>query len=448
MTTVANTATVTSVFVRRTPIFILVLCTTIMVFEGYDIYMYGVVVPGLLARQDWALTPAYAGAIGSAGIFGMLIGALAVGMLTDRFGRKAMFVGTISMFSIGMALCAVAPTPELLLASRVIVGLGSGGFLPTALAFVVESSPLQRRNFNIAIVGSGIAAGGAGAAFLGIWVMPTLGYQAMFLFGIIPLIALVPLVIAKLPQSISYLVLKGDIETARETIARHRLPIELQETVVPANEVTEGSGTSARKAFLSLLSRKYVGATLVFWIGTTFCGVLILGTNTWIPTIMLNAGFGLTSSLAFLVALNLGVVIGSLIASTFADKRGPKPLVIVGFLTSTVSLVLLALQPPFAVTYVLIALVGFGAGGTQNLINSYMAIYYRPFNRGTGVGTALAFGRLGGIVGPIYGGLVIASGASLAMNFYAFVIPALLALLTFAFGPRVTMKADRATVSG
>ncbi|GAA0896817.1 MFS transporter [Pseudonocardia zijingensis] len=425
-----------SIVVRRTPVSIVAICTLLMIFEGYDIFSYGVVVPALLAHPGWALTPAYAGLIGSAGIFGMLVGALVVGVLTDRLGRKAMFVGAVALFSIGMALCAWAPTPEALLACRVLVGIGSGGFLPTALAFVVESTPAHRRNFVVAVVSSGVAVGGAVAAVLGAAVLPALGYRFVFLVGLLPLIVLVPIVVARVPESISYLVAAGRVDEARATVARHRLAIDIVDA--PAGPAG-GQPPSAFGAFASLFTREHLAATLVFWFGTAFCMVLIFGANTWLPAIMLAAGYGLTSSLGFLAALNLGVVVGSLITAWLADRRGPKMFVLIGFATCVLALLTLAHRPPAALTFLLVMLVGFGAGGTQNLINSYLAIYYGPEHRGTGVGAALAFGRIGGIVGPIYGGLVLAGDVSTAMHFYAFVVPAALALLTFALGPRVTV---------
>lgn len=424
----------TTAVVRRTPVLILTVCTAFTLFEGYDIVSYGVLVPALLARPDWDLTATFAGTIGSATVFGMLIGALVAGPLTDRLGRKSVFVGTAFVFSLGMALCAAAASPSQLLAFRVLVGLGSGGFLPTAVTFAVENSPLHRRNFNLAIVGSGVAVGGAAAGLLGAWAVPEFGYRVMFLLGVLPALAL-HLVVLKVPESISYLVAKGRTDEARRTIERHRLDIDLEEAAPDGKDAP--ADVSTRAAFVSLFARDSIGATVVFWIGTALCMMLIFGTNTWLPTIMVKSGYGMASSLGILGALNLGVVVGSLIASRFADRRGPKPFILLGFLTCTLALVVLASAPPVAVSYLMAVAVGFGGGGTQNLINAYLAIYYKPFNRGTGVGAALAFGRVGGIVGPVYVGTLVAAGVSSATSFYAFAVAAALALFVFAFGPRV-----------
>jgi MFS transporter, AAHS family, benzoate transport protein len=431
--TATSTRTIASVLVTRTPIRLVVLCAVLMLAEGYDLFTYGIAVPSLLAHPDWSMTPAYAGLIGSAGVFGMLIGSLAVGALTDRFGRRPMFFGAVILFSVGMLLCALAPSPEVLFLARVVVGLGSGGFLPTGLAYVVEASPINRRAFNTAITTSGVALGGALGAFVGVVVLPTLGYQALFGLGALPLLVL-PVLAFVLPESIAWLLQKGRTDHARQLICAHKLPYEIVEA-----QTTDAVATKLGvfRALASLFRGGNPRATVVFWIGTALCMMLIFGTNTWIPSFMLNAGYGISSSIALLAALNGGSVVGTFIVARIADRTGPKVLILITLATCAVALALLTLQPPAVVVYLLVVLVGFGSGGTQNLINAYLAIYYKPYQRGTGVGAALGVGRIGGIIGPIYGGLILASDLGLAFNFYAFVIPAVLGFIVFLFGPRV-----------
>lgn len=432
----------TEVTVHRTPRLIMGLCAIALFLEGYDIYVFSVALPGLLARPDWQLTPAFAGVIGSGAAFGMLIGSLLVGLLTDLLGRRAMVIGAVTVFSVGMALSALAPTPEILLAFRILVGIGCGGFMPTALSTIVEYSAEHRRNFNISLGLAGAGLGGVAVGIAGIWLMPLFGYQFLFLVGAAGGIVLLPLIIARLPESIAYLVAGGRIEQARSTIERYRLPVTLSAAAPRERTVEQGD---SRRAVLSLFSPRFRGATVVFCLGSVFCMILNFGTNTWLPTLMMKAGYGLQSSLTFLVALNVGVVGGSLIASVFADRRGPKPLVLTGFLASATALALLALHPPTAAVYLLVVLVGFGAAGTQNLINSYSAIYYPAFNRGSGLGVMLGVGRIGGIIGPVFGGILVAQGLSTSQNFLAFMVPAVLAFVVMAFGPRLTAAATPAT---
>jgi MFS transporter, AAHS family, benzoate transport protein len=440
VSTTTNRAPRAQLQVLRTPRALVALCTAVMVFEGYDLFSYGAVVPSLLAHPQWHLTPAQAGHIGSAGVFGMLVGAIIVGLLVDGVGRKAMLVGSVTAFSLGMGLCSLAPNPDTLLLFRVIVGIGSGGFLPTAVAYVVECSPFDRRAFNLSIVGSGVAAGGVAAAVLGTRLIPAYGFRSMFLVGVLPLL-FVPALARWLPESVSHLVARGRIQEAEAQIRRHRLPMLVDPLATqPASTDEAVCSTSFAASLGRLFSGRELSTTIVFWLGTAMCMMLIFGTNTWLPTIMLRAGYGITSSLAFLATLNAGVILGSLIASRVADRRGPRTTIVVGFVSCTVALLVLASKPSTPIAYLLIAVVGFGAGGTQNIVNAYIGTHYQPGLRGTGVGLALGFGRIGGVVGPTYAGWLIGRGADSAESFYAFAVPALLAATLFACGPRTAIS--------
>ncbi|MFI1389122.1 MFS transporter [Streptomyces griseoaurantiacus] len=439
MTTVPSAPTKqrARITVSHTSAAIMLICGATLLFEGYDVYVFGVAVPSLLQDSGWQLSPEYVGVIGSAAVFGMLVGAFAAGTFTDILGRRRVYLATVATFSLGMLLCAVAPNPEFLLVSRVIVGIGSGGFLPTALSVVVEFSPAGKKNFNVALALAGIGIGGILCALLGIWMLPVFGYRSLFWIGAIPLFTLLPLIMARMPESVAFLVSKGRIDQAREQVTRFRLPVTLDEVETGSAHQEDHRGSRALDATLALFGRAHIRATVVFWLSTSLCLLLLFGTNTWLPSLMMKAGYGINSALSFLVFLNIGAVVGSLIGSAVADRTGPKPVVLVGFAGAAVALCALALQPPTVLVYALVLLVGAGGAGTQNLINSYMATYYPPSSRGSGLGLALAFGRLGGIVGPIYGGFILASGASTATGFLAFTIPPALAICVVAFGPRV-----------
>jgi MFS family permease len=136
------------------------ICFITIVFDGYDLIVYGAVVPSLLQYEPWGLTPPQAGAIGSYALIGMLIGALVVGTITDIVGRSKIMLVCITWFSLAMALCAVAPNPQLFGLFRFIAGLGLGGVVPTAIALTIEYSPAYRRNLNNALMFSGYSVGG------------------------------------------------------------------------------------------------------------------------------------------------------------------------------------------------------------------------------------------------------------------------------------------------
>lgn len=424
-------------------LWILGICFVAIVAEGYDLFVYGAVVPSLLAYEQWALTPQQAGFIGSLTPVGMLFGALVAGTVGDLWGRRKVVLVCIVWFSLAMGLCAIAPSPGFFGFSRFLAGLGLGGGLPTITALVIEYSPAQRRNLNNALVFVGVAIGGMLAAFLAIVVIPALGWRAMFFIGMFPLVTAVPLAYKFLPESIGFLVAKGRRREAEEVARRFNLT--LPQATGPVRAEEETSARSSRFSGISILfSGRYLVATILFWIITFFSLLLVYGLTTWLPQIMREAGYSLGSALSFLLVLNFSATVGLVLIAVLADRLGSKPVVAVVFAAAAASIALLSSQPPLLVIYVLVFMAGLGSLGVQPLVNAYVAGHYPASGRATALGWSLGIGRLGAITGPTYGGLVIASGFGLAWNFYAFAVPALVAALVTLLIPRA--PADAADV--
>jgi AAHS family benzoate transporter-like MFS transporter len=414
---------------------VVAICFATIIFDGYDLIVYGAVVPSLLEYRAWGLTPPEAGVIGSYALIGMLIGALVVGTITDIVGRRKIMLFCISWFSLAMGLCALAPSPELFGLFRFIAGLGLGGVIPTAIALTVEYSPPGRRNLNNALMFSGYSVGGILSALLAIALVPAFGWRVMFWIGLAPLVLILPLAYKFLPESVGFLLAKGRREEALEYARRFDLPIDLatdaaQET---AGESPAGGGLGV---LARLFSRGYVAATLLFWAASFIGLLLVYGLNTWLPQLMREAGYPLGSALSFLLVLNLGAILGAISASFFADRFGSKPVTGLAFLAAAVSTFLLSFQLPSLALYALVAVAGFGTIGTQILVNAYVATHYPAGNRATALGWSLGVGRLGAILGPAFGGIVLASGLGFEWNFYAFAIPALLGALVVLLVPR------------
>ncbi|WP_156994135.1 MFS transporter [Pseudonocardia acaciae] len=426
----------------RTPAAIMSLSVAALLFEGYDINVYGAVVPYLLRRADWQLTPQFAGLIGSAAVVGMLVGSLVAGPLTDLVGRRRVYLTTVVCFSAGSALSAVASSPEFLLVSRVVVGLGLGGFIPVSLAMVLEYSPAARRTFATAMASAGIGVGGGLAALATIWVAPVAGYQGLFWLGVAPLVLIVPVALLRVPESVILLVSLGRVDDARAQIRRYRLPVELPaEPAAPAVATADTADTAdtatAARPLASLFAPGQARATVVFWVTNILSLLLIFGALTWLPVLMIKAGYGITNALVFLAVFQAGALTASILGSLVADRREPRTVVLAGFGCAVVGLAGLAAHPPTALVYPLVMLMGAGANGAQNLLLAYIATFYPPHSRGSGLGLAVALGRLGGIAGPVVGGLLLAGGATAEQNFLVFAAAPLLALAALAFGPRI-----------
>ncbi|HEX6382811.1 MAG TPA: MFS transporter, partial [Acidimicrobiia bacterium] len=157
----------------------------------------------------------------------------------------------------------------------------------------------------------------------------------------------------------------------------------------------------------------------------SFCGLLLVyGLNTWLPKIMQKAGYPLTSSLAFLVMLNVGAVIGALSGSTVADRLGAKVVTAAGFVVAAAAVLLMSQGLSIGTLYVVVAAAGLGSVGTQILLNGYVASYYGTDHRASALGWTLGIGRLGAILGPTVGGWLLASSLGVNWNFYTFAIAA------------------------
>lgn len=413
-------------------LWVIALCGITIIFDGYDLIVYGAVLPSLLEYEPWGLTPVEAGAIGSYALIGMLFGALIAGTVTDIVGRRKIMLFCITWFSLSMGLCALAPSAELFGLFRFIAGLGLGGVVPTAIALTIEYAPPNWRTLANSIMFSGYSVGGILAALLAIALLPDFGFRTMFWIGMLPLATLLPLAWKFLPESVGFLVANGRRDEAETLARRYGIRIERKDASSPA--ATESQGRLG--ALASLFSRSYVAPTMLFWFATFVGLLLVYGFNTWLPQIMREAGYPLGSALSFLLVLNLGAILGTPFAGALADRFGRKRVTIGCFLAGAVCIGLLSIPLPVAGLYALVAVAGLGTIGTTILVNACCAQYYPAGSRATGLGWSLGVGRLGAIVGPLFGGFIAASQLGFQWNFYAFAVLALLGAVFMLLIPR------------
>ncbi|TDO92858.1 MFS transporter [Enemella evansiae] len=422
-TTQAATGTRTEGLTGNRLIGLVLICGLSITFDGYDLVVYGTTIPKLMA--EWGIGPAQAGAIGSYSLIGMMIGALVIGSLADRVGRRKVLIASVAWFSLWMIVCAIAPSVTLFAVARFLCGLGLGACMPTAAAVVVEYAPRERSNFIYGMMQPGFAVGGILAALLGILVMPAFGWRAMYWIGALPLLIVCLPALKWLPESIEFLMAKGRRDQAYRLADRLGL-------VEPTTH-DEGPGKVR-------LSRLFSGGlalpTVLFWV-STFCALLLVyGLNTWLPEIMRKQGYPLGSALSFLLVFNLGSILGLVVGATIADRIGSKPVIAVSFALAAISAVILSFNPNVIVLYLLVAIGGYGAIGTQTLINPFVTRYYPAALRTTGISWSLGTGRLGAICGPLLGGLVLASSLGAGWNFYLFAVVAVLGAIAAALVPK------------
>jgi AAHS family benzoate transporter-like MFS transporter len=402
---------------RRSVTWIVSLATVGLVFDGYDLVVYGTVVPLFLhdPGQIGAVTPATAGALGSYALFGVLVGALLAGSVADVVGRRKVMLTAYAWFSVGMALTSLATTTTAFGLLRFVTGIGVGALVATTGALVAEFAPAGKKNLANAITYSGVPLGSLLAALLAILLLDAIGWRGMFLIGALPLVTLLPLAVLKMPESPAWLASRGRTEQARAVAARTGVPL-----VEPALEGVRDVAPVAegRAGFAGLAGRTYLLPTLLLGLLSASGLLLVYALNTWLPELMGRAGFSTKGSLAFLLVLNGGAVLGALVASRFADRFGPRPVVATSFLIGAAAMALLTVDLPLALMLAFVSVVGLGTSGTQILIYGFVATYYRTNVRCAGVAWCAGFGRLGGIGGPLVGGLLIASGMALDSIFY------------------------------
>ncbi len=403
---------------------IIIACALLLIVDGYDVFIYGVVLPQLM--EHWNLTAPQAGSLASWALFGMMTGALVFGPMGDRIGRKKCITICFTLFSAATFVNGFATTPTTFGLLRFVAGLGCGGLMPNAVALTNEYAPKRMRSTLVALMFSGYAVGGMLAAGLGIWLLPLFGWQAMFFAAAVPLV-LLPVVLRGLPESIGFLIRKGEQDRARSILQR------LSPDAASSGRLVYQDASAGDRASVSELFRhgRTLG-TLSMWLCFFCCLLMVYALGSWLPQLMRSAGYSLGSSLSFLLALNFGGMFGAIAGGRLADRFGLPRVVMAYFALGALCIALLGLNSTMPVLYVLIFIAGAGTTGTQILLYASVAEFYSLSVRSTGLGWASGMGRVGAIVGPMLGGLLLAAQLPMMLNFIAFAVPGLVSVLATA----------------
>ncbi len=415
-------------------------CALIIIFDGYDLVIYGVVLPVLM--KEWGLTPLQAGALGSYALFGMMFGALIFGSLSDRLGRKPVIALCVVLFSGFTVLNGFARDPLEFGICRFIAGLGIGGVMPNVVALMSEYAPKKIRSTLVAIMFSGYSVGGMLSAGLGIVLLPAFGWQSVFYVAIVPLL-LLPLILRFLPESVGFMVRKGREDEARNVLQR------IEPTYVPqsGDSFVAGALKAAGAPVVQLFRDGRALSTLMLWVAFFCCLLMVYALNSWLPKLMVSAGYGLGSSLTFLLVLNFGAIFGAVGGGWIGDRFKLQKVLVAFFIIAAISISLLGFNSPTVVLYGLIAIAGATTIGTQILAYACVAQFYPMAIRSTGLGWASGVGRTGAIVGPLLGGALVGIQLPLHLNFMAFAVPGVVAALAMCFVYQRQSKAASAAAT-
>ena len=357
------------------------LCVLAAVCEGVDLQAAGVAATGITAQFQPA--PERLGTFFSASTFGLLLGALFGGWLSDRRGRKAILVSSVAAFGVFSLLTAAAHDITQLTWARLFTGVGLGGAMPNLLALITETSSERTRHANLTLVYAAMPIGGALVSLIAM-LAPAGDWRLMFIAGgVLPLLV-APLMARFLPES-------AEFQARRQAAAR-------------------GEGFTGNR-WRQVLGAGRAPSTLLLW-ASFFLGLLILYLLlNWLPTLMIGRGMTPAGAALAQIAFNAGGAVAGIALGRFLD--GPRRLMAVSIvlLAMPVLVWMLARSQAQGAGVVLIVLaLGCAVLALQAFLNATAPTLYPVLARGLGVGIAVAMGRLGAVVGPKLGGAWKAAG--------------------------------------
>jgi len=375
--------------------------------------------------KDLGVAPANAGFMVSSALFGMMFGAISLGTMADRIGRRRTIAICIGLFSVFTAAAGFTRDPLAFGVVRFLAGLGIGGVMPNVVAQMTEYAPKRMRSTLVTLMFSGYAVGGIVASLLGKGLIETYGWPSVFFAAGLPVI-LIPLILKSLPESMPFLLARGrhdDLKRIAASLDPACRPAAADRFVVPAEDTAD----SAPIRHLFQDGRGF--STVMFWIAFFMCLFMVYALSSWLAKLMAGAGYSLGSALTFVLVLNVGAVIGAVGGGWLADRFHIKRVLAAMYALAAVSITLLGFQLPTPVLFVVVALAGASTIGTQIVANAYTGQFYPMAVRATGLGWALGIGRSGAILAPIVIGVLVGMNLPLQMNFLAIAIPAVIGMV-------------------
>lgn len=398
-------------------------CALIIIFDGYDLAVVGIALPSIM--KDLGVDPTRAGFMISSALFGMVFGAIFLGTVADKIGRRKAIAICVAMFSIFTALAGLTRDPVMFSLARFLAGIGIGGVMPNVVAHMTEYAPKKIRATLVTLMFSGYAVGGVLAAILGKGLIETYGWPSVFFAAGLPVL-LIPFILKSLPESMPFLLAKGKHEELKAIAAKLEpsyKPAANDKLAVPAEDRADLAPIK------HLFSDGRGFSTVMFWVAFFMCLFMVYALSSWLTKLMAGAGYTLGSALTFVLVLNLGAVIGAVGGGWLADRFHIKYVLASMYVLAAISITLLGVPMSTSALFFVVGLAGASTIGTQIVANAYTGQFYPMAVRSTGLGWALGIGRTGAILAPIVIGILVSMKLPLQQNFIAIAIPAVIGLV-------------------
>jgi benzoate transport len=401
---------------------VVAICFILNMLDGMDVLILSYIAPALSA--DWQISPESLGVVFSAGLAGMAAGGLLIAPLADRFGRRVLILLSLIMMAAAMFGSSIATSVTELIASRFVVGIGIGTVLASMAALTAEYAPPKHRTFAVGFLQAGYPVGATITGFIVATHVGVHGWQTMLLGAAILCATAIPLVFVLLPESIEFLLTRQP----KNALARaNRLLVAVGQP--PLDALPERRQAEKRHSGVrGLLSDGRAASTLLLWTAIIFSFMTLYFVISWIPKLAVEAGLPATQAIYAGAIYNIGAFVGTSSIGLVAMRFDLRRLILVYMLLAAGALILFgAVAMPLAATLGTAFLIGVFVQGGFNGCYPLATSLYPPEARGTGIGWAMGIGRIGAVIGPMLGGVLLAEKVSLPVIFTIFAVPVVLA---------------------
>ncbi|NIB40844.1 MFS transporter [Pseudomaricurvus alkylphenolicus] len=405
---------------------VIALCGIVAMLDGFDTLSISFVAP--VIAEQWGVERSQFGPIFSSALVGLLVGALTLGALADRVGRRWVIILSTGGFGFFAFLTAYAETLNELMILRFLTGLGLGGAMPNIIAMTSEYSPKRVKTLAVVVMFSGFPLGAMLGGLVSAQLIGAFGWESVFIFGGMLPIVMVPVLYFWLPESIPYLVLKNAQTSHGGRIAAYLARIDSKQVFNADDNFYMPEPPAADSSVKSLFDQNRAQVTVMLW-AVFFTNLLMFYfLSQWLPIVLSGAGLPVHLAIVASVLLSFGNIFGGIFLGRMADKFGPFRVLGFNYIAAGVFAALIGVASSnLYLVSAMVFLAGFSVGGGQLVANSLAAILYPVAIRSTGIGWAVGWGRIGAICGPLLAGGLIALGLSIEMLFVACGVPALLA---------------------